>query len=61
MSAGANPNDTASLDRLPPILLVDDDEALLRMFSALFTKHGFHVVTAVDGKEGAEVALSRES
>jgi len=54
-------------ESLPPapagtsrLLLVDDDEALLRMFSALFTKHGFQVVTAVDGQAGAEVALSRE-
>jgi DNA-binding response OmpR family regulator len=40
------------------LLLVDDDEAILRMFKTLFTKHGFKVSTATDGQLGAEVALT---
>lgn len=40
-----------------PILLVDDDEALCRMFSVLFRKHGFTVTTASDGFAGYEAAL----
>lgn len=48
--------------RVPPIklLLVDDDEALCRMFNTLFTKHGFQVTTASDGLEGFEAALRGE-
>ncbi len=48
--------------RQPPVklLLVDDDEALCRMFQTLFTKHGFQVTTAADGLEGVETALRGE-
>lgn len=42
------------------LLLVDDDPAILKMFSTLFTKHGFAVSTATDGNEGFEVALQHE-
>lgn len=38
------------------ILLVDDDAAILTMFSRLFAKHGFTVSTATDGAEGRELA-----
>jgi DNA-binding response OmpR family regulator len=40
-----------------PILLVDDDESLCRMFSILFRKHGFEVTAAPDGLAGYEAAL----
>lgn len=39
------------------LLLVDDDEGLCRMFSTLFTKHGFQVTTAADGVEGYDKAV----
>jgi DNA-binding response OmpR family regulator len=39
------------------MLFVDDDETILRLFSTLFSKHGFEVTTASDGQQGAEVAL----
>jgi two-component system chemotaxis response regulator CheY len=42
------------------LLLVDDDESLCRMFSTLFTKHGFAVTTANDGIEGFETATRGE-
>jgi DNA-binding response OmpR family regulator len=42
-----------------PILLVDDDESLCRMFTLLFRKHGFEVHTASDGFAGYEAALQR--
>lgn len=51
---------------LPPgvqpiqLLLVDDDEAILRMFKTLFLKHGFKVSTATDGQLGFDVALSKQ-
>lgn len=38
------------------LLLVDDDEGLVRMFTTLFTKHGFVISSAVDGLEGFESA-----
>lgn len=44
----------------PQLLLVDDDPAILKMFSTLFTKRGFVVSTATDGNEGFEVALQHE-
>lgn len=39
------------------LLLVDDDPAILKMFSTLFTKRGFAVTTARDGNEGFAAAL----
>jgi DNA-binding response OmpR family regulator len=41
------------------LLLVDDDPALVRLFSAMMAKSGFEVVTAADGQEGLEVALDQ--
>lgn len=38
------------------VLLVDDDAAILTMFSRLFAKHGFTVSTASDGAQGRELA-----
>ena len=41
-----------------PILLVDDDEELCRMFGALFRRKGFDVTVAQDGLAGYEAATS---
>jgi len=41
-----------------PILLVDDDEELCRMFGALFRRKGFDVTVAEDGLAGYEAAVS---
>jgi DNA-binding response OmpR family regulator len=41
-----------------PILLVDDDEELCRMFGALFRRKGFDVTVAQDGLAGYEAAVS---
>jgi len=41
-----------------PILLVDDDEELCRMFGSLFRRKGFDVTTAQDGLAGYEAAVS---
>lgn len=38
------------------VLLVDDDEALLAVFEAVFKKDGFEVVTALTGEEGLNKA-----
>jgi CheY-like chemotaxis protein len=42
------------------LLLVDDDPTIIKMFSTLFTKHGFAVTTATDGQEGFQAALSHD-
>ena len=41
------------------LLMVDDDPTILKMFSLLFAKHGFEVITAEDGLKGADLALQR--
>lgn len=41
-----------------PILLVDDDDELCRMFGALFRRKGFAVTVAQDGLVGYEAALA---
>jgi CheY-like chemotaxis protein len=41
------------------LLFVDDDPAIIKMFSTLFGKHGFTVTTAMDGNQGFEAALQR--
>lgn len=43
----------------PQLMLVDDDPAILKMFSTLFAKRGFAVTTATDGREGFDAALQR--
>jgi len=53
----AEPAPPAPQGMATQLLLVDDDPAILKMFSTLFTKHGFAVTTATDGNEGFEAAL----
>jgi DNA-binding response OmpR family regulator len=55
----APPISTASGTHRAQLLMVDDDEAILRMFGTLFAKHGFEVTTARDGEEGASIATQR--
>ncbi len=38
------------------VLLVEDDEYMLRMYQKLFTYGGFHVTAAADGLEGLQKA-----
>ncbi|HEX4620750.1 MAG TPA: response regulator, partial [Myxococcaceae bacterium] len=42
-----------------PLLLVDDDAELCRMFGLYFQKHGFQVTTATDGLQGYEQAMGQ--
>ena len=42
------------------ILIVDDDQALVKMVEAFLVSHGYSVVTAFDGEEGlAQVKTQR--
>lgn len=40
------------------ILLVDDDDALMMVFSTALRKHGYDVITAVNGQQGLDKAKS---
>lgn len=42
------------------VLLVDDDESLVTVFSAALQKNGFETVTAADGATGVEKAKSEK-
>ncbi len=42
------------------VLVVDDDRRMLELERVLFTKHGFEVVVASDGREAIEAALKSE-
>lgn len=41
------------------ILIVDDDERMLKMFKEMFVIAGFHVLTARDGNEGIRLAVEQ--
>lgn len=38
------------------ILIIDDDEALLTVYTTAFKKEGYEVITAVNGQQGLEKA-----
>ena len=42
---------TATTQPLPTILLVEDQESLRLLTRRILERHGFHVVTAVDGRD----------
>lgn len=42
------------------ILMVDDDEALLTVFSTTLKKHGYEVITAINGQQGLEKARNEK-
>lgn len=42
------------------ILIVDDDEALMTVFSTIFRKNGFDTVLAANGKAGIDKAKTEE-
>ncbi|OGH48250.1 MAG: hypothetical protein A3A51_04510 [Candidatus Levybacteria bacterium RIFCSPLOWO2_01_FULL_39_10] len=42
------------------ILMIDDDQAVLTLFSTALKKHGYDIVTAPDGKSGIEKAKTEK-
>jgi DNA-binding response OmpR family regulator len=42
------------------ILIVDDDERLLTLYSAILRKEGYEVLTAADAKKALELAVSAQ-
>ncbi len=44
--------------RGPTVLVVEDDPVILRLLSVTFDMEGFKVLTAADGNEAIEVAVS---
>lgn len=47
-------------ERIYKILLVEDDQLLVRLYQKKFTKEGFAVVTARDGSEGVVRAQNEQ-
>ena len=45
---------------MPRILLVEDNEMNRDMLSRRLIRNGYEVITAVDGQQGAEMALSEQ-
>ena len=42
------------------VLLVDDDQFLLEFFERVLTAHGYKIITARNGHEGAEIVAQAE-
>jgi DNA-binding response OmpR family regulator len=42
----------------PTILIVEDDENILELYSAAFTQVGIHVLKAQNGHDGVSIALA---
>src|SRR5882672_5919288 len=51
-----NNPEVQSISKQTHVLLIDDDEALLRLFGGYLEKAGFQVLYAHDGDEGRETA-----
>jgi len=45
------------LDKAPKLLLVDDDESLLRLMSIRLTAEGFDVTSADNGTQALRLAI----
>jgi len=46
--------------KLPTILIIEDDPILSKMYTEKFTTEGFNVITALDGESGLEMAVSNK-
>lgn len=42
------------------VLLVEDDQLLIKMYSTKFTSEGFTVLTAKDGQQGLDMAIEKQ-
>lgn len=42
------------------ILLIDDEDSIIEIFSAIFKKEGFEVITAKNGKDGIDKAQQQK-
>jgi CheY-like chemotaxis protein len=45
---------------MPQVLIVEDDPALRNLYDTIFKRDGFDVLTAADGQEGLEMALTKK-
>ena len=48
-------------ERGPCVLVIDDQEANLRMVSALLTRWGYHALTALGGEEGLKQIVAAKA
>ncbi|OGM12864.1 hypothetical protein A2V80_02490 [Candidatus Woesebacteria bacterium RBG_16_39_8b] len=46
--------------KLPTILIIEDDPILSKMYTEKFTTEGFNVIVALDGESGLEMAVSNK-
>ena len=46
--------------KLPTILIIEDDPILSKMYTEKFTTEGFNVITALDGESGLDMAVSNK-
>jgi DNA-binding response OmpR family regulator len=46
------------VDRAPVVLVVDDDPVILRLLTVTFEMEGFSVLSASNGQEGIDTAIS---
>lgn len=62
LPAGASPgaNDDAPSPDAPVVLVIDDQQANVRMVGALLTRSGYRVLPALSGSEGLELVRSHK-
>jgi len=46
--------------KLPTILIIEDDPILSKMYTEKFTTEGFNVIAALDGESGLDMAVSNK-
>jgi CheY-like chemotaxis protein len=51
---------TANSGDMAKILVVDDEEATLKLYSAILTREGYEVLTATGAKRGFDLAISAQ-
>ena len=51
------PDDSIRRSGRKKIVIVDDNPVILRLYSRLFQKAGFHPITATNGREGVDVII----
>lgn len=56
-----SPNKDRSIRSAPPkILIIDDNPVIVRLYTRLFQRAGFHPISATNGEEGLELIVSEK-
>lgn len=51
---------TAHRSETKKVVIVDDNPVILRLYTRLFQKAGFHPITAINGREGVDTIISEK-